>query len=38
MLPPVRLTKCSTQVKAETSAPPPDLPTSCAALTLRALR
>src|SRR5579884_645065 len=33
----VRLPKCSTAVKAKTSAPPPPRPTSCAALTRCAL-
>ena len=31
----MRLLKCATPVKAKTSAPAPDLPTSCAALTWR---
>jgi len=33
----VRLLKCATPVKAKTSAPAPDLPASCAALTWRGL-
>jgi len=37
-LPPVWWCKCTTPVKAKTSAPAPDLPTSCAALTRRGLR
>ncbi len=36
-LPPVWRSKCTTPVKAKTSAPAPDLPTSCAALTRRGL-
>ncbi len=31
----MRLLKCATPVKAKTSAPAPELPTSCAALTWR---
>src|SRR6266566_6743854 len=37
-LPPVWGRKSTTPVKAKTSAPAPDLPTSCAALTRRGLR
>ena len=33
----MRLLKCATPVKAKTSAPAPDLPASCAALTWRGL-
>jgi hypothetical protein len=36
-LPPVWESKSTTPVKAKTSAPAPDLPTSCAALTRRGL-
>src|SRR5260221_13774650 len=36
-LPPVWGSKSTTPVKAKTSAPAPDLPTSCAALTRRGL-
>ncbi len=36
-LPPVWVRKCTTPVKAKTSAPTPERPTSCAALTRRGL-
>ncbi len=36
-LPPVWVSQCTTPVKAKTSAPPPERPTSCAALTQRGL-